>query len=274
MYRDNLKKFSLLFILVLCSNIYASDEKSYLEDLEEAFVAKIQQNRKHKKDADSQLEKVYVHQMGKIDTTEENGIGKDAASAIKDSFKEAKGFFALGEWSSWEKTQARFEKAEKALNNFKSKYSSQLAASYIKKGAQPLAVLPGVVTEKEKNDEDEEDEDESPVKTPLAPTVAPQSSGATMPGMISKPATPVMPAAPISNNAPSSVSSMPGMVSKPMMPAVPAAPAAPAMTMPGMVAKPAVPAVSTMPGIKPAAPSAPGMGMTAPVKGPGGMPLA
>lgn len=266
MLKEKIRIFSLLFIIITCSlSTHLLGSKSYLEELEDAFVAKIEASHKRSGSA--------THEREAFTTTteddEENSIGKNVALDIKESFKEAKGFFALGEWSSWEKTKARFEKAEKALQNFKAKYTSQLTTLVQPKNIQQAKVV-----------EDEDEEEEETTTSVTTTSTSTPSIPSSLPGMSAKPSAPAMQ----STSAPS----MPGPMTKPTAPAFPImqAPAAPKAqtsqtpTMPGInTSTPTMPGVSQKPASAIAktpsntTPTMPGIN-TQPAVGPGGMPLA
>ena len=246
--RKSLSTWGIIWIAtiacLLSSNSFTKDVKSYVDELEEAYVAKIAKSRAERRLRRKGVltpeaktpETPSIGPVKKDENTIGEAVAKDIETTVKQPVINLLGSIHL---TSWAELKARFDRAKKALEIFEVKYKSQLATT----GKAPA------VTEEDSEDDDEDSEEEDEETKPK-PKPRMGMPGARKPA-VKRPMG--MPGA--RKPAVKRPMGMPGarkpVAKRPMgMPGAKPAVKRP-MGMPG--AKPAIKRPMGMPGVKPAA---------------------
>ncbi|MFH1832015.1 MAG: hypothetical protein ABH827_04430 [bacterium] len=138
----NIKKTIVFFPVILSLSValnitkktYAieTQTKSYVEELEEAFITKIASDRATKK-LDSNISENIIKKAKKESGVtlpgDENAIGKEVVNYLKVSIKNPLlDFLSSSELTEWATVKARYENSKKALEIFGAKYKTELEA--------------------------------------------------------------------------------------------------------------------------------------------------
>lgn len=165
--------------------------KGYLDELEEAYVAKIARGRAERRLRSGRTSISSLGSNINFSSLKKGGkqIGEDVTASIKSTLKDPLlNLLASSELISWADLKERVAKAKKALELFSVKYKSEFEKADTDKSEDDDE------DDEDEDDEEEEDEEEAPKKTSMpgmpGVKIKPKLKKAIMPGLKKAPGMP------------------------------------------------------------------------------------